>query len=136
MTTTASYKVDAPVMMQLGEFQFGITTAAYQEFSRETEYRWPGQDRFGQLAALQFTGPGSDTVTLPGVVYPEWRGGSGQIDDLRALAAQGVPLLMTAGTGKLMGHWVIERIQEKQSTFAAYGMARKMEFTLALRKYS
>ena len=49
----------------------------------------------GQESAWQFTGPGDDTIRLSGVVYPEFRGGFGQIDDLRKMAAQGVQLRLT-----------------------------------------
>lgn len=136
MSTTPSYKLTSTIMMQLGDFQFGIATAAYQEFTRTCEYRWPSQDTFGTLPRLQFTGPGSDTISLPGIIYPEWRGGSDLLNDLRAIAELGKPLLMVSGTGKILGDWVIERIEDKQSVFAAKGMARKMEFTLSLRRYA
>ena len=41
------------VMMQLGAFQFSISTAAYQELTRRSEYRWASQDRFGKQPNLQ-----------------------------------------------------------------------------------
>lgn len=124
------------VMMTLGGFQFGISTAAYQELTRTTEYRWPSQDRFLQDPALQFVGPGADTITLQGVVFPEWNGGTGQLDALRALAAGGTPLTLIGGTGTVMGDWVVERVEEKGTVFAAQGVARKQEFTLGLRKFA
>lgn len=121
------------IMMQLGSFQFGISTAAYQELTRSTEYRWAKQDRFGQNPALQFTGPGDDTITLPGVIYPEWRGGGGQLEAMRKLAAEGLPMLLVNGRGTMLGRWCIERVEEKQSVFAAAGAPRKQEFTISLR---
>lgn len=123
------------VMMGLGNFQFGLSTAAYQELSRSTEYRWASQDRFGQHAALQNTGPGAETITLPGVIYPEFRGGLGQLDRMRELAGRGLPLTLITGTGRILGLFVIERVEERQSVFAAAGLARKVEFTLTLRLY-
>jgi hypothetical protein len=123
------------VMMTLGGFQFGISTAAYQELQRRTEYRWPSQDRFLQDPALQFVGPGADTITLQGVIYPEWNGGTGQVDDMRSLAAEGQPLTLIGGGGTVMGEWVIEGVEEKSSVFAIQGVARKQEFTLSLRKF-
>lgn len=128
--------IGAPVMMQLGSFQFGITTAAYQELSRRTEYRWAQQDLYGRLPGLQFTGPGEDTMTLDGVIYPEYRGGTGQLNQMRGLAGRGVPQMLVSGLGQIMGRWVIESVDEKQGTFAAYGVARKQEFTLQLRRFS
>lgn len=123
------------VMMQLGSFQFAVSTAAYQELMRSTEHRWPAQERFGQLPALQYTGPGADTITLAGVVYPEFRGGTGQIERLRALADRGEPQLLVDGLGNVHGRWVVERIEERQTVFAARGVPRRQDFTLTLRKY-
>jgi phage protein U len=129
------YKIGVPVMMQLGSFQFGITTAAFQSLQRTNEWRWPSQDRIGKPPVLQYVGQGSETITLPGVIYPEWRGGLGQMDAMRAIAGQGEPLTMIDGRGRTMGLWVIERIEEKQAVFADAGVARKVEFTLQLRRF-
>ena len=129
------YKFGQPVMMQLGSFQFGINTAAYQTLTRSTEWRWPSQDRFGKPPVLQHVGPGGDSITLPGVIYPEWRGGFGQVEQMRAMAGQGEPLQLIDGTGSSFGRWAIERIEEKQSVFADAGAPRKIEFTLQLRRY-
>lgn len=122
-------------MMQIGQFKFGIPTAAYQELRRTTEYKWPAQERMSRHEALQYTGPGPDTVTLTGVVFPEFRGGTGQIESLRALASEGRPQLMVSGTGQILGQYVIERIDETQGVFAAAGVPRRQEFTLQLRRY-
>lgn len=122
------------VMMQLGTFQFSLSTAAYQELTRKTEYRWASQDRFGDMPFLQFTGPGSDGITLTGTIYTEFRGGTGQIDELRGMAALGLPQLLVDGTGRVMGKWVIESVDEGQSVFAAQGMARKQTFTVTIKK--
>lgn len=132
---TLEYASGPTVMMSLGSFQFGIATAAYQELSRTTEWRWPAQERFMQGQALQYVGPGGDTINLPGVIYPEFRGGFGQLERMRAAANQGQPLVLIDGSGVVMGRWVIERLDEKQSVFAAAGRPRKQEFTLALRKF-
>ena len=125
-----------PVMMQLGTFQFGINTAAYQGLSRSDEWRWPDQGRFGQAPALQYTGPGATTITLDGILYPEWRGGLGQLDAMRAEAGKGKPLVLVDGRGQALGMWVIERVDESQSIFAAGGVARRVEFTLQLKRFS
>lgn len=123
------------VMMKLGPYTFSISTAAYQELTRSTEYRWGAQERIGQREALQFVGPGKDTIDLTGVVYPKYRGGFGQLNEMRASAAAGQPLMMVAGTGRLMGRWCIEGITENQSIFLGAGRPRKQTFTLKLRKY-
>ncbi len=132
---TLGYKIGAAVMLQLGSFQFGISTAAYQNLQRSVEWRWPAQERFGKGPVLQHVGPGDDTITLPGVVYPEWRGGLNQIDNLRALAAEGKPQQLVDGRGNVLGRWVIERVEENQAVFADAGVPRRQEFTASLRRY-
>jgi phage protein U len=129
------YQIGPTVMMQLGSFQFGIATAAYQELQRTTEWRWPSQDRFGKMPTMQYTGPGADTITLPGVIYPEWNGGVVQLDAMRALGEAGEPHALVGGDGASLGKWVVERVSEGQTVFAAGGVPRRMEFTLELRRF-
>lgn len=124
------------MMMRLGSYKFCIYTAAYQELNRTTNYKWGEQAVFGDWDNLQFLGPGEDTQSLTGVVYPEFKGGTGQIDELRALAATGIPQLLISGTGKILGYWVINSITEGQTKFAAFGVPRRQEFTINMRKYS
>jgi|GEM_PF-200832 len=122
-------------MMSLGGFKFGIYTAAYQQLNRSTQYKWGEQEVFGGWDNLQYLGPGQDTQTLTGVIYGEWNGGFQQIDKLRALAAKGEPQLLISGTGRIMGYWVINQIDEGQEKFAAFGVPRRQEFTINLRKF-
>lgn len=128
------YSIAPTVMLQLGGFQFGIATAAYQDLQRATEWRWAAQDRFGKMPALQFTGPGADTMTLTGVVFPEWNGGVVQLDALRALGDAGTPHDLVGGNGASLGQWVVKGVDEGQTVFAAGGVPRRMEFTLQLQR--
>lgn len=129
------YTLGAFTMLRLGGFSFHINTAAYQELKRATEYKWAAQERFGQDDALQYTGPGKDSITLQGVILTAYRGGTGQVDRLRAIANQGRPQLLITGLGAVLGMWVIEKVEEGQGVFAAAGIPRKQEFTVTLRKY-
>ena len=129
------YTIAGFVMMRLGSFSFGINTAAYDSLSRSAEYKWPAQERFSQHDALQYTGPGTETISLSGVILTAYRGGTGQLDILRRLASQGRPQLLVSGLGDVLGRWVIERVEETQTTFAAAGIPRRQDFTLQLRKY-
>lgn len=123
------------IMMILGPFRFSVSTAAYQEFSRVSEYRWAAQDVFGERPRLQFTGLGAETATLDGSIFPEYRGGLEQLNSMRAIASTGQPQQMIDGNGRLLGRWVIERVQEKQTIFAAFGVPKRQDFTLQLRRY-
>lgn len=129
------HSIGRTIMLQLGSFQFGLSTAAYQDLTRRAGWRWASQERFGQEPALQSTGPESQAMTLAGVIYAEFRGGTGQLDALRSLGGQQQPLRLVDGNGKLLGRWVIESVEEKQSVFASKGYPRKQEFNLQLKKF-
>lgn len=124
------------VMMQLGSFQFAIDTATHQELTRSTTYRWPEQETYGTRPTAQYTGPGKDTVTLKGVIHPEFRGGFGQVDRMRVIASSGVPQMLITGEGVLMGRWCIEQIDESQTIFDTFGRPRRQDFTLQLKRFS
>lgn len=126
----------ADVMLQLGAYRFGINTAAYQSLRRSTNWRWPGQQRVGQRDGLQFTGPGEDTITLDGVIYPQFRGGTGQLDAMRAEADKGTPLLLVDGTGVVHGQFIIERIDEGHTAFFSAGVPKRQEFSITLQRYA
>lgn len=128
-----NYKLGTAVMMRLGIFQFGINTAAYQSLERKAEWRWAAHEVFGKNPVLQNVGTGAETISLPGVIYPEWRGGLAQVDAMRAMAKTGQPLQMTDGKGNNFGQWVILSLSEKQSVFADAGVPRKIEFTLDIK---
>lgn len=129
------YTLGALTMLRLGSFSFGINTAAYSALKRTSEYTWAAQARFGQFDALQYTGPGQDSITLDGVVLTAYRGGTGQVERLRGLASQGRPQMLISGLGDILGMWVIESVGEGQGVFAAAGIPRRQEFTVKIRKY-
>lgn len=126
----------ADVMMILGGYPFGLNTAAFQELNRNTEWRWPSQDVFNGTPVLQFTGKGKETIALPGVIFPEYWGGTNQLEQLRAIADQGQPQILIDGRGFIIGEFVITGVQERQSTFAQAGVARRQEFTITLERYA
>lgn len=123
------------VMMQLGAYPFSLSTAAYQAFSHATGYRWQGQERFGQLPAMQFTGPAEDVITLSGDIYPSFAGGPHQLDFMRIQAGLGMPLLMVDGKGYIWGRWVIHSVEDQQEYFFDNGAFRKQSFNLKISRY-
>lgn len=123
------------IMMQIGDYPFSIDTAAYDQMKRKTDWRWAQQDRIGRNPALQFTGVGSEEISLSGVILPAWRGGTGQVDDMRSEADKGEPLILVDGLGHIWGDYVIISIEETQSHLTAYGVGRKVRFEMALRYY-
>jgi len=123
------------VMMQLGQFKFSLSTAAYQAFTRNSVFRWQAQERFGRFPAQQYTGPGEDTITLAGDIYPSFAGDLFQIADMRDMAFEGVPLLLVDGNGYVWGRWVIQSVDDAQETFFSDGTARKFSFVLKITRY-
>lgn len=121
--------------LMLGEFMFMLNTAVFQEMNRTAEYKWPGQERFGQRPALQYTGLGAETITLPGVIYPMYKGSANAMATLRGMAAQGKPLMLLDAQGNLYGRWVIKSVDEKRSVFAMFNMPRKIEFNITIERY-
>ena len=124
------------VMLQLGDYQFSIDTAAYQQLSRSTAYRWQSQERTNSREALQYTGPGADEITLQGVVYPQYKAGPGQLEAMREQANVGRPLILVDGLGNIHGRWVILAVDETQEAFTRDGTPRKQSFTLRIKKYA
>ena len=125
-------------MARLGDFMFSIDTAAFQELQRRSSYDWKEVERIGRKPARQFTGPGSDTITLQGVILPHYRGGLGQISRMRVLAGRGEPLpfiYCSEFAGQYLGDWCILDITEGRSVFFHDGAPRKIEFSLTIGEY-
>lgn len=122
-------------MMVLGDYLFSINTLVFQEWARSTEWRWPAQERMGQYDALQFTGPGPDTLELPGVLFPNWRGDINGLDELRGMGDDGQPYQLVDSMGYVQGRWIMERLDERQSHHMVNGKPQKVDFTLRLRKF-
>lgn len=123
-------------MLALGtEFFFSLDTAAFQELERTSSWRWPAIDRVGARPVPQYVGPGEDTVTMRGTIYPHFRGGLGQVAAMRALAGTGRPFLVVDGSGRVWGQYVITDIREGQTVFFSNGKPRKIDFDLTLKMY-
>lgn len=127
--------VEPTAMMKLGDFVFSLNTAAFQSMSRSSSYNWPEQARIGTNPCLQFTGVGAETLSLPGVILPTFKGGLKQVVKMRELAGLGKPLELIDGFGDLKGFWCITSIKENTSDFLAGGYPQKIEFTLELKYY-
>ena len=123
------------VMMALGDYRFSLTTAAYKEFKRSSEYKWVEQSRIGRTPSLQFIGMGKDKIELGGTIYAHFKGGLGQIEMMRNEASKGIPLMLVDGTGLVWGKWCIERVDEEQVLFRQGGIPYKQKFVLQIAAY-
>lgn len=120
------------MLMTLGFFVFDMPTAPYQQLQRQTDWRHPSQSRVGQRPAYQYLGPGDDTITLTGVLYPELTGGRLSLDLLRTMAEQGKGWPLIEGSGRLYGFWSITSISETSSELMRDGTPQKIEFSITL----
>jgi phage protein U len=122
------------MMMALGMFVFSLHTLAYQELQRQTDWRHPSNSRVGTNPARQFAGRGDDAITLPGIILPELAGSALSLDALRYMADTGKAWPLVEGTGRVMGIWVIESITETKTLFFPDGAARRIEFSISLKR--
>lgn len=122
-------------LFQLGPFQFDLPNGVPQTLDRTAEYRWELQDRLLRDPAAQFLGPGSQSITLDGVLFPGFSGRQTTMETLRELAAKGQPQMLTDGLGKVYGKWAIRSVQEGLGTFAPGGGARQITFNVSLVRY-
>lgn len=122
------------MMLALGMFVFSLSTAAYQELQRQTDWRHPGSSRVGAAPARQFIGRGDDAITLPGVILPELTGSFLSLDALRLMANTGKAWPMVEGSGRIYGLWVIDSLSETKTLFFRDGTPRRIEFTLSLKR--
>lgn len=120
------------MMMTLGLFVFALPTAAYQQLARTTAWRHAEQARVGARPAYQYAGPGSDTLTLTGTLFPEFTGGRVSLDLLRTMADTGKGWPLIEGTGRLYGNWAITAINETDSEHLRDGAPQKIDFTVEL----
>jgi phage protein U len=122
------------MMLALGMFVFSLSTAAYQELQRQTEWRHASNNRIGAPPARQFVGRGDDAITLPGIILPELAGTALSLDALRLMANTGKAWPMVEGSGRIYGLWIIESLSETKTIFFRDGTPRRIEFTLSLKR--
>jgi len=116
-------------------YYFNLDTAAFDELSRSTEFRWASQERLSRRPAQQAIGMGEEKLTLKGTIYPGFKGGLKQLDTLRTIGARLQPLTLTTGYGEVIGTWCLKTIAEEQGAFLHGGIPRKQGFTLEFGRY-
>lgn len=121
-------------MMTLGFFVFGLHTVPYQQLQRQRGWRHPSVSRVGRRAGRQYVGPGDDTITLSGVLYPEITGGKVSLNALSAMAEEGRAWPLIEGTGIFYGLFIIEEVSETHTIFFGDGAPRKIEFSMKLTR--
>ncbi|MCF1165510.1 phage tail protein [Yersinia pseudotuberculosis] len=122
------------MMMALGMFVFMLQTVPYQDFQHQMAWRHPSNARIGLGLSSQFLGPDEESITLSGVLYPELTGGKLSLMALQLMAETGKAWSLIEGNGAIHGMFVIESLERTKSIFFSDGSARKIEFTLSLKR--
>ena len=121
-------------LMTLGMFIFGMDSAAYQTLQRSREWRHEEAERFGARAAVQFAGPGPETVTLAGLIVPELGGKYSSLATLADMAGQGASFPLVDGAGVVWGNYRIARLDEEFRNIMAGGAPRQVGFSIELKR--
>jgi len=122
------------MMMTLGFFVFSRLTVPYQASQHDMVWRHPTNSRVGARPSAQFLGVGDETLTLSGVLMPEITGGELSLEVLRKMADTGKAYPLIEGRGTVTGFFVIEKISKGRSEFFSDGAARRIEFTIELKR--
>lgn len=119
-------------LMALGMFLFQISTLAYDELQRKTDWRFAMSSRVGTRDAAQFLGVGEETVSLSGSVYAEITDGTVSLDTLREMGDAGEALPLVSGAGIVFGNFIIRSIDERHAVLMADGRAQRIDFGIDL----
>lgn len=123
-----------PVQMILGYFVFSLYTLAYQDLQRQIAWRHASTSRVGARPAHQYLGPDDETLTLSGVLMPEFAGSRLSLELLEAMATTGRSWPLIQGDGLLYGEYLITGIQTTGTLHFQDGAPRKIEFQLTLKR--
>lgn len=122
-------------MMALGLFVFSVDTAAYQSIARKLAWRHPSAARVGARPAHQFLGVDDESITLTGVTHTSLATlGRVSLEVLEEMGNTGQAWLLIGGDYKIYGHYLIEGLETTHTEFYPDGTARKIEFSLSLKR--
>lgn len=119
-------------LMALGMYVFEIPTLAHDKLKRKASWSHAANARVGARDAIQFTGPGSETISLSGTVYAEIADGRVEIDTLRDMADTGEAWPLVDGLGTVYGDYVITDISEDHSFMIDGGKPLRIDFGIDL----
>ena len=123
------------MLAALGMFVFEPNTALFDQLERQRSWRHARTERFGAMAASQFTGPGDDRVRLSGMLVPEICGSyHSSLETLAEMANAGEAYPLVMGSGKVLGQYTIEILDERHTNLVDTGDARTVDFTIELSR--
>jgi hypothetical protein len=144
------------VMMSIGDILFyrpypGTDTPAFETLSRDMVATLPSQGRLGRDNAIQFTGPGEETISIHGRLFPYQFGGIDTMEQIRNALRAGKPLMVTqfspsmvqdisltsglAYSGTKVGNYMIRALRKNNFLYTGDGVPMKIDFTMELVLY-
>ena len=119
-------------MMTLGGFAFRVLDAPLDDIERAASWRWTPIEGVGSRPQWQYLGPSVESVKLNGVWYPAQGGRADPAAELRAEAERGEPLRLMDGGGRVLGMWVVRRVEERRMNLLDAGAPRRIEYRIDL----
>ncbi|MHA7113734.1 phage tail protein [Pseudomonas promysalinigenes] len=124
-----------PLQPNTAPYYFNLDTTAFDQLRRQTQFRWAAQERLSRQSAQQAVSLGDESISIRGAIFPGFKGGLGQLQALRSIGRQLLPLSLTTGYGEVLGTWCLTRIEEEQGALLAGGIPRKQGFSLEFISY-
>ncbi|MFV0662781.1 phage tail protein [Denitromonas sp.] len=122
------------MMMSLGMFVFALDSVPYQQLQRQLAWRHNSISRVSAAPSVQYLGRDDETMTLSGVLLPEITGGETSLAALEEMAENGRAWPLIEGTGRNYGLFVITALSTTRTLFFSDGAARRIEFSLSLKR--
>jgi hypothetical protein len=119
-------------LLSLGMFVFAIDKLLHDELQVRSDWKHAGNPRIGARDALQFLGPGTETVSLNGSAMAELCDGRVSLDELRDMAGTGESHALVDATGRIYGNFVITAIDERHKHILPDGTPRRIDFGIDL----
>lgn len=139
-------------LISLGSIVFesptlGGDALGFETLQEEFNGGWVSQGRLSRDPAMQFTGPGAQTFTLAGRVYPKIFGGLNTIEQIKTAIRAGKPLSLIrysngqdnnskVVTGTVSSNkYVIMKLVRSEQKIGSDGTPNRVDFSLELMLY-
>lgn len=118
-------------MLSLGQHKLSPTSVRYSK-----ENRWSTIKCIGKIPSLQNIGQGAENIDLEGVIYFHNLNDLNQLKSMKEAEKNHEPSILVDNLGNVLGRFVIVRLEEKQTSYFPCGLAKKVQFSLSLRRYA
>jgi phage protein U len=139
----------ANVTMALGDHVFYMPypdqdTPSFDTIAFDSNFTWIAQNRLSREPAMQFSGPGEESINISGRLFPNHFGGIPTLNAMRDSGRAGklmqlirfYPLLDPAGMGgSVIGLFGIRRIKVDERKIGSNGVAHQLDFSMELIAY-